>query len=167
MDYINLKKRKDILRLGIKDENDVPVIDENGEEIFLEFDLGDIELPLKYNKCVSDINQARKNLKNQFFIIDKKQDHKNKRNLLSDNEKAKMIAMKKFYKEMTEAMDLFLGNGGTKKYLNGKNPYWEMFDDLSEAIEPFLSKMQLTINDLTDRIKNKYKVIESDVLTDE
>ena len=64
-------------------------------------------------------------------------------------------------------MDLFLGDGGTKKFLNGRKPYWEMFDDLSEALEPHLDKMKLTVTDMTDRIKEKYKVDESDVLSNE
>ena len=105
-------------------------------------------------------------MKNQFTIIDKKQDHKGKQ-LLSANEEAKAKAMKSFYKEMEDAMNLFLGKGGTKKYLNGRNPYWEMFDDLSEALEPHLDKMKLKTSDMTKRIKEKYKVVESDVLTND
>ena len=54
-------------------------------------------------------------------------------------------------------MDLFLGKGGTKKYLNGKNPYWEMWDDINEALKPHLSKMKLTVDDMAERIKEKYK----------
>jgi len=163
---IRLKKRNDIFRLGIIDENDKVVIDENGNEVYLEFDLADIELPLKYNKCINLMNQARKNLKAQLIIIDKKQDHKGKQ-LLSSNEEAKTKAVKQFYKEMEEAMDLFLGKGGTRKYLNGRNPYWEMWDDISEALEPHLEKMKLTVSDMTDRIKEKYKVTDSDVLTND
>ena len=75
--------------------------------------------------------------------------------------------MKEFYRDMEKAMDLFLGEGGTKKFLNGKSPYWEMFDDLSEAIEPFLEKMKISVSDMTARIKNKYKIKESDILIDE
>ncbi len=164
MDYIKIKKSKDILKLGIMDENDNIVKDEKGNEVFLEFDLADIDLPLKYNRCVNAIENARRELKGQFLIIDKKQDHKGKQ-LLSANEEAKAKAMKQFYKKMEEGMDLFLGQGGTRKYLNGRNPYWEMFDDISEAIAPFQEKMKLTITDMTNRIKDKYKVEESDVLT--
>lgn len=164
MDYIKIKKSKDILRLGILDEDDNIVKDENGNEVFIEFDLADIDLPLKYNRCVNAIETARGELKRQFIIIDKKQDHKGKQ-LLSANEEAKAKAMKQFFNKMEEAMDLFLGAGGTRKYLNGRNPYWEMFDDISEAIAPFQEKMKLTITDMTNKIKNKYKVEESDVLT--
>lgn len=139
MEYIKIKEKKDIFKLGLVDEDGNIIKDENGKEVCLEFDLGDIELPLKYNKCVNSIENARKELKAQFIIIDKKQDHKGKK-LLSANEEAKAKALKLFYKKMEEAMDLFLGQGGTRKYLNGRNPYWEMFDDISEAIEPYQIK---------------------------
>ena len=166
MDYIKIKERKDIFRLGIIDEKGNVVKDEKGNEVCLEFDLADIELPIRYNRCINEINSAKRKLKGQLIIIDKKQDHKGKQ-MLSANEEAKAKAMQVFYKEMEIAMDLFLGEGGTKKYLNGRKPYWTMFEDLSEAIEPYMDKMQLTITDMTDRIKNKYKVKESDVLTSE
>lgn len=166
MDYIKLKEKKDIFKLGIIDENGKIVKDNYGKEVCIEFDLADINLPIKYNKCVNLIENARRKLKNQFIIIDKKQDYK-KKNRLSANEEAKAKVLKDFYKEMEYAMDLFLGQGGTKKFLNGRNPYWEMFDDLSEAINPFLPKMHLTLHDMTERIKNKYKLTESDVITNE
>ncbi len=166
MEYIKLKQRKDILKLGFQDENGNIMKDENSKEIYIEFDLGDIELPLRYNKCINLIEQARKNLKAQFVIINKKQDHKGKQ-LLSSNEVAKANAMKQFYKEMETAMDLFLGEGGTRKFLNGRNPYFEMWDDISEAIEPYKDRMKLTIKDMETRIKQKYKVTESDVLTND
>ena len=166
MEYINLKERKDILQLGFKDKDNNIIKDEKGNELFIEFDLGDIELPLKYNKCVNQIEQARRNLKSQFIIIDKKQDHKGKQ-LLSSNEYEKVKATKQFYRDMEIAMDLFLGQGGTKKFLNGRNPYWEMWDDIDEMLRPYYDKMKLTVSDMTDRIKEKYKVTESDVLTND
>lgn len=166
MKYINLKERKDILQLGFKDKNDNILKDEKGKEVYIEFDLGDIELPLRYNKCINQVEQAKKNLKAQFIIIDKRKDYKGKQ-LLSSNELEKVKATKQFYKDMEMAMDLFLGQGGTKKFLNGRNPYWEMWDDIDEMLKLFYLKMKLTINDMTDRIKEKYKVTESDVLTNE
>lgn len=166
MDYIKIKENKDIFRLGIIDEKGNIVKDEKGEEVCLEFDLADIELPIRYNRCINEVNNAKRNLKNQFKIIDKKQDHRGKQ-MLSANEEAKARALQQFYKDMENAMDLFLGQGGTKKYLNGRKPYWTMFEDLSEAIEPYMDKMQLTVKDMENRIKNKYKVEESDVLTNE
>ncbi len=166
MEYIKLKQRKDILKLGFLDEDGNIMKDENNKEVYIEFDLGDIDLPLRYNKCVNLITQARNNLKTQIIIINKKEDHKGKQ-LLSSNEVAKVNAFKQCYKEMETAMDLFLGEGGTRKFLNGKNPYIEMWDDISEALEPYMDKMKLTVSDMETRIKEKYKVAESDVLTND
>lgn len=165
MEYIKLKKSKEILKLGIMDEDGNIVKDEKGNDVFIEFDLADVNLPLKYNRCVNTIENARRELKGQYIVIDKKQDHKKGEYFLSSNEIEKAKALKQFYKKMEEAMDMFLGENGTKKFLNGRNPYWEMFDDLAEAIEPFKEKMNLTFEDMTNRIKSKYKVNESDVLT--
>lgn len=166
MDYIKLKQRKDILKLGFQDEDGNIMKNENNKEVYIEFDLGDIDLPLRYNKCVNLITQARNNLKAQIMIINKKEDHKGKQ-LLSSNEVAKVNAFKQCYKEMEIAMDLFLGEGGTRKFLNGRNPYIEMWDDITEALDPYMDKMKLTVKDMETRIKEKYKVTESDVLTND
>ncbi len=167
MEYIKLKERKDIVRLGIQDENGKIVKDEQGDEVVIEFDLGSVDLPLNYNRCINDINEAKRRLKRNITVIDKKQDVKGKQ-LLSKNEEEKMKALKQFYREMENAMDLFLGQGGTKKFLNGRSPYLEMFDDIDEALKPHLSKLNLTANSVIDRIKSKYKLKEDEeVLTDE
>ena len=64
-------------------------------------------------------------------------------------------------------MDLFLGQGGTRKFLNGKNPYWEMWDDIDKMLKPYYGDMKLTVDSMSDRIKEKYKIQESDVLTND
>jgi len=163
---IQIKNRKDIFKLGLIDEEGKKIVDKNGNEVFLEFDLSDVELSLKYKKSIDLMNRAKRNLKMQFIMIDKKKDNK-RRNMISTNEEAKVKAIKQFYKDMEEAMDLFLGKGGTQKYLNGRNYYWEVFDDIVESLEPHLSKMKMTANKMTERIKEKYKVTESEVLKDE
>lgn len=169
MDYIKLKERKDILRLGIIDDEGNIAKDKNGNEVYIEFVLGDVDLPINYNKCITKIEEAKKKLKAQLIVIEKKRDSKRKNALLSTNEEAKVKAIKDYYKQMQDAMDLFLGEGGTAKFLNGRKPYFEMFDDLSEALEPHMNKLKLTMSDMTDRIKNKYKLKEKndEVLTDE
>lgn len=168
MDYIKLKERKDIVRLGIQDENGKIIKDEQGNEVVIEFDLGSIELPLNYNRCINEINEAKRRLKGKIITIDKRQDTKGKNRLLSKNEEEKVKALKQFYKEMENAMDLFLGQGGTRKFLNGRKPYMEMFDDIDEALKPHMNKLNLTVDGMADRIKNKYKLEEKEeVLTDE
>ena len=125
-EYIKLKKRN-ILKIGIKDENDIPKLDDNGNEVYIEFDLENIETPQNYSKCVYLIQKATNILRDEFNVIDKKQDAKG-RGFMSRNEENKIVALKKYYKSVEEAMDLFLGTGGTERIF-GKARYLTMFDD--------------------------------------
>lgn len=164
MDYIQLKKRN-TLKIGLKDENGNEKKDEKGNLVYLEFDLEDIELPLKFNKCEFLIRKAQQDLKWDFLIIDKRQDVKGKM-LLSKNEEDKIKAMKKYYKTMEEAMDLFLGKGGVEKIF-GERRYYSMFEDLAEMLEPILPKLKVNKDNIIKQIKDKYKTEEKDVLKSE
>ncbi len=161
MDYIQLKKRKDILRLGIKDSDGNIVLDKKNNEVCIEFNLGDIELPIKYNQCVTQIKNAQQDLKNKIIIINRQKDRKGK-GFLSHNEEEKAKAIKEFYRKMENSMDIFLGKGGTKKFLNGRSIYWEVWDDISEALQPHMDKLQLTVDDMVNSIKNKYSLKEDE-----
>ena len=70
-DFIQLKK-DNILRIGIKD------IEGNDTGEHLEFDMEDIELPLRLNECEARHRKNLEFLKMQFVIIDKKEDKKGK-----------------------------------------------------------------------------------------
>ena len=156
-DFIKLKKSS-ILKIGIKDANGV----DTGEH--LEFDLEDIELPLRLNQCEAQHRKNLEFLRNQFVIIDKKEDKKGKF-ILSWKEEEKIKVLQEFYKREAEALDLFLGQDGTKKLLNGRNPYYSMYEDINEMLEPILPKLQLRMDDITSKIKNKYSnKKETDVL---
>lgn len=161
-DYIQLKKRN-TLKIGLKDENGEPKRDENENLVYLEFDLEDIELPLKWNKCEFLIKKAQQDLKWDFIIIDKHQDVKGKM-LLSKNEEDKIKALNKYYKTMEEAMDLFLGKGGVKKIF-GETKYYTMYEDLVEMLKPIMPKLKINADDISKKIKNKYKEDETEVLT--
>lgn len=154
MDYIKLKKRN-TLKFGIQDEDGNIKLDENGHEVFIEFDLEDLEVPERYSKCVYLIEKAENTFKNKVVVINKKQDVKGK-GLMTKNEELKMQALKEYYKNVEEAMDMFLGKGGTQKIF-GDRRYFEMFDDLVEMLEPIMPKIQVTATDITSRIKEKYK----------
>lgn len=146
--FIQLKK-DNILRIGIKDSDG----NDTGEH--LEFDLEDINLPLKLNECDEKHRKNLEFLRNQFIIIDKKEDKKGKK-LLSWKEEEKLKVLQEFYKREIEALDLFLGDGGTKKMLNGRNPYYSMYEDISEILEPIMPKLKLRADDIAKKIKDKY-----------
>ena len=156
-DFIQMKKSS-VLKIGIKTDEGI----DTGN--FLEFDLEDISLPLRLNQCEA---QHRKNLefmKMQFVIIDKKEDKKGKY-LLSWKEEEKIKVLQEFYKREAEALDLFLGKDGTKKLLNGRNPYYSMYEDISEMLEPIMPKLKLRTEDIINKVKQKYNdKKETDVL---
>ena len=156
--FIQLKK-DNIIRIGIKDSQG----NDTGEH--LEFDLEDIELPLKYQECIEMHKKNVKYLKTQLVIINKKEDHKGKK-LLSYNEEEKIKAVSEFYKKEIEALDLFLGVGGTFKLLNGRKPYYSMYDDINEMLEPVLPIIKKGFDSIENKIKDKYKIEnkESNVL---
>ena len=147
-DFIQLKK-DNILRIGIKDTEG----NDTGEH--LEFDMEDIELPLRINQCEFQHRKNLQYLKTEFAIIEKKEDKKGKF-ILSWKEEEKIKIFQEFYKREMEALDLFLGKNGTKKILNGRNPYYSMYDDIGEILEPILPKLKLRTDDIISKIKNKY-----------
>ena len=156
-DFIQMKKSS-VLKIGIKTDEGI----DTGN--FLEFDLEDISLPLKLNQCEAQHRKNLEFLRNQFVIIDKKEDKKGKF-ILSWKEEEKLKVLKEFYQREMDSLDLFLGQGGTKKLLNGRNPYYSMYEDISEMLEPILPKLKLRADDIANKIKEKYSnKKETDVL---
>lgn len=153
-DFIQLKKNN-ILKIGIKD------VDGKDTGEVLTFDMEDIELPLRLNQCEMQHRKNLEYLKSQFIIIDKKEDKKGKF-ILSWKEEEKLKALQEFYKREMDALDLFLGKDGTKKLLNGRNPYYSMYEDINEMLEPILPKLKVSAESIADKIKKKYKVEKED-----
>lgn len=156
-DFIQIKKNN-IVKIGIKDENGV----DTGEH--LEFDMESVDLPLRLNQCEAQHRKNLETLRGQFLVIDKKEDKKGKF-ILSWKEEEKLKVLQEFYKREMDALDLFLGEGGTKKLLNGRKPYYSMYDDISEMLEPILPKLKLSADSIIEKIKEKYSnTKENDVL---
>ena len=65
-----------------------------------------------------------------------------------------------------EAMDLFLGKGGTSKIF-GETRYLTMFEDLSEMLEPIMPKLKINMDSIEKKIKSKYKIEDTSILKDE
>lgn len=163
MEYVKINNSKDILKIGLRDMDDKPILDEKGEAVYWQFDLADIELPLKWSKLEYQHNQNQKDIRAKFMMIDKKEDVKGKY-LLSKNEEERVKAINEYYKKEEELLDTLLGSGGTKKFLNGRNYYWDMFEDINEALVPILPLFEKTFVGIEERIKNKYKETEKNVM---
>lgn len=147
---IQLKENKNILKLWINDEKG----NKTGE--YLEFNLEDIELPIKYQTILEEDKKARQNLKNQYAIIEKKQDRKGKK-LFSANEEAKIKAVQDFLKKEVEIYNMFLGENGVQKLLNGNKLSWGSLEYIDEIIEKqILPQLQVNAEDIKSQIMKKY-----------
>ena len=150
--FIQLKK-DDVLRLGIKTSEGI----DTGE--YLEFDLEDIELPIKYQELIDKDKKNKEQLRNQILIIDKRKDVKGKK-LMSKNEEDKIKAMTDFFKKEVEIYNMFLGENGVEKLLNGRKLGWTSLQEIDEIIEKQISPhINIRVENITKKIKDKYKKI--------
>lgn len=153
-------KRENVLKLKLKNE----MGEDTGE--YLEFDLEDIELPLRYQQALEEHKKNYNSLKNQLLIISKKEDHTGKK-FLSSNQEASLIALSEFYKKEIKIMDLFLGDGKTQMILDKvmrRKPYLTMFNDIMESIEEVSDLFNVGYSSIEDKIKEKYSKVEDNVL---
>ena len=145
-------ERKDIYTIEVNDK---------GETI--EFDLVDIELPIKCEKAWAEVNSIAKELQAQLVIISKQEDTKRDGRLMTKKEEMTVEVYRKAFKDMRTAMDVFLGDGACQKIFGDRN-YLEMFNDLFEVLKPHMEKMELTVGGIMERIKNKYGKKDDGVL---
>ena len=147
--FIQLGK-SNTLKLGIRTDKG----EDTGE--FLEFDLQDIELPLKYQELIERDKKNKQSLRNKMLIIDKQEDHKGKK-LLSFKEELQIKALNDFFNEEIEIYNMFLGDHGVQKLLNGRKIGWTTLEEIDELIEKqILPHLEINMNDITNKIKEKY-----------
>lgn len=147
--FIQLNK-SDVLRLNIRTHEGK----ETGE--YLEFFLEDIELPLKYQELLEKDKKNKEHLRNEILIIDKRQDVKGKK-LFSKNEEDKIKALNDFFKKEVEIYNMFLGEKGVEKLLNGRKLGWTTLDEIDKIIEEQITPyLNLTMDSIANKIKEKY-----------
>lgn len=148
--YIQLKENNDTLKLRIRDKNGK----DTGE--FLEFNLEDLDYLLILQDMYEEDKKNRAYLQNQYKIIDKKEDHKGKK-LFSANEEAKIKATRDFYKKEAEIYNMFLGEKGIEKLLNGRTLTLSTLNEIDEIIEKaILPKLRVNAEDIKNKIMEKY-----------
>lgn len=139
------------LRLKIQTEEGKPT----GE--VLEFQLDDIELPLRYQELLEKDKKNRENLRNQVLIIDKRQDVKGKK-LLSKNEEDKIRVINEFFMKEIQVYNMFLGPKGVEKLLNGRKFTWTTLQEIDEIIEKqILPYLDVNMTKINEKIKEKYE----------
>jgi hypothetical protein len=139
-----------VLRLAIQTSDGK----ETGE--FLEFQLDDIELPLRYQELLEKDKKNKEHLKNQMLIIDKRQDVKGKK-LLTKNEEDKIKALNEFFIKEIEVYNMFLGARGVEKLLNGRKFTWTTLQEIDEIIEKQIAPyLDVNMKNITEKVKEKY-----------
>ena len=124
----------------------------------LDFDLEDIELIDKLDKIYNKILKNKQWIKSEMTVIDKKQDFKKKNSLMSNNEKLKYEAIKKYYNEQRNAFDLFLGENGVEKLLYGRKFEWGTLNEISEIISnQIYPQLKISMKNITEKFKEKYR----------
>jgi len=147
---IKLNKR-DTLKLDIQTEDGK----DTGE--YLEFDLTNIELPLIYQELIEKDRKNKEYLKNSLMIIDRREDVKGKK-LLSKNEEDKLRAIRSFFNKEIEIYNMFLGERGVQKLLNGRPLTWYTLDELDKIIEEqIVPHLDLKMENIQNKIKEKYQ----------
>lgn len=148
-DFIQLQK-KNIKRFGIKNEQGEPTGD------FIEFDLNDIELPLRYQELIEKNRKNHEWLRNQIVIIDKREDIKGKK-AMSKNEEDKVRALNDFFKKEIEVYNMFLGENGVQKILCGRKVGFDIFDEIDDMITKIIMpKLKISMKDISTQVKEKY-----------
>lgn len=127
---------------------------ETGE--YLEFQLDDIELPLRYQELIEKDKKNKEHLRNQMLIIDKREDVKGKK-LLSKNEEDKIRALNDFFLKEVEVYNMFLGARGVEKLLNGRKFTWTTLQEIDEIIEKQIAPhLEVNMENITEKVKQKY-----------
>jgi hypothetical protein len=146
------------IKLNKSDVLTLKIVTDEGKETgeVLEFQLDDIELPLKYQELLEKDKKNKEYLRNQMLIIEKRQDVKGKK-LLSKNEEDKIKALNNFFIKEIEVYNMFLGARGVEKLLNGRKFTWTTLEEIDEIIEKQIAPyLDVNMQKITDKVKEKY-----------
>lgn len=122
----------------------------------LEFDMGDIELPLRYQELIESDKKNRETLRNKMLVLEKKPDAPGK-NFMTKNEEEQVHALVDFFKKEVEIYNLFLGENGVQKLLNGRKLRWETLEEIDKIIEEQIRPyIEVDTKRVVDEIKKVY-----------
>lgn len=134
-------------------------VNDKGETIV--FDTLDLDLPFKFNDAFIQANQALEEFKNKY---DKIRHKKSKEyGVITTNDEEIRKLKDETFKKLRTALDCFLGEGGCQKIFGDRN-YPSMINDLLEALQPHLDKLDLSYESTSKRIEEKYGNDDGDVM---
>lgn len=127
-------------------------IEVNDKGEYIEFDLLDIELPIK-------LINASEELEKQKAIHEQKVEELKKENLESKENMLKQYEIdKEFCQTMRNVLDNLFGEGASQKIFGDKNRI-TMFKDFFIQLEPHLDKIVIDVEQIKKDLIEKYKPI--------
>lgn len=138
--------------------NDIYEIEVNDQGDSITFYLTDIELPLKIERMYQMISEIGQDMKKEVEVTEE-----DGTGVIDAKKLAENRQVAEAFKKMRAATDEVLGEGACQKIFGDIN-YLTMFDDLFEALEPHLTKMNLQTANINKRIMEKYKKEDEEVV---
>ena len=138
--------------------NDIYEIEVNDQGDIITFYLTDIELPLKIERMYQMISEIGQDMKKEVEVTEE-----DGTGVIDAKKLAENRQVAEAFKKMRAATDEVLGEGACQKIFGDIN-YLTMFDDLFEALEPHLTKMNLQTANINKRIMEKYKKEDEEVV---
>lgn len=147
-DYIKLDKGS-IQRYGIRDASGK----ETGE--WIEIDPEDIDFPFRANECQNRHEENVEELTKRLEEIEKT--CSNDGDFPTERDIARREACKEFMEKEEKAIDDFIGEGTTRKILNGRRPYIMMFNDIIDTIAQITPALKDASKKMVETVREKYK----------
>lgn len=124
---------------------------------YLEFNMDDISLPLKYRDVMMKDKANRDWYKKELIIINKRQDSQEKGDPLTKNQIDILKTNEEFFKKEADIYNIFLGENGVQKLLNGRPLGWESLEKIGKLItEQIVPTLDKHTKSMEDMIKAKY-----------
>lgn len=101
---------------------------------YLEFNFNDVTLLLKYQDMIEKERKNREWIRNQALILQKRDDVRGKK-LLSRNEEELLKSVKVFFDREIDIYNMFLGENGVQKLLNGNPLEWTTLREIDKIID--------------------------------
>ena len=160
---------ENIVQIKRIDSIKLKLVDEQGEATgeYLYVKVKDVEAPIRFQNMIDETQRIGIELRDKLKIIEKQQDHEVKGKIFTAKQQAQYDALKEYFDKRTDVYNMFLGENGVQKLLNGQQATWDTFEWIDEVIEKqILPHIDMTFKGMTDKIREKYKVNikENDVL---
>lgn len=138
-------------KLRVEKDN-VYKIEVNDKGECIEFDLLDIELPIKLINASEELKKQKRIYNGKIKSLNKQEN--NPKNLMLKQYELD----KEFCQTMRKVLDSFLGENACQKIFGNTNRIG-MFDDFFIQLEPHLDKIAINVEKIKENLLEKYKPI--------